>query len=412
MLRILEKNRFCLSATLIVLAWRLGLSREETFQLKWTDFSFEERQVSLPDRCVPLDEVAYSHLYYRWEERGGREEFVASSDRNGERVHPNYIPRCVRKALDEGGLADINMVDLRNDFIIRQLLDHPWPYVVKVSGLAATTLFLGYGQYVQSCRGNYEERMATTQVDDEQIWNVLRAEGDSPEGLALWMSWQMGLSLKDIVALVWEQVDFENDVILLAAEEVRMPSGLKTLLLQVRAKRQPDDDPHVLLSNQARRPIPHERLSIRLRTVMIRGGIENITVVDLMRRYRQENAGNDILSIIKETGKITRNEVMSQLQMSKGQAYSWLNRLVEQKKLVKVGQGYYLPGIVVPPEEQYEVIRNYLEEIGSAYRADFVRLLHLEKRLCGRTLARFVQEGKLAKEGQLYMLPPEKNAPQ
>ena len=103
---------------------------------------------------------------------------------------------------------------------------------------------------------------------------------------------------------------------------------------------------------------------------------------------------------------------MSQLQTSKGQAYSWLNRLVEQKKLVKIGQGYYLPGTVVPPEEQYKVIRNYLEEIGSAYRADFVRLLHLEKRLCGRTLARFVQEGKLAKEGQLYMLPPEKNAPQ
>ena len=51
-----------------------------------------------------------------------------------------------------------------------------------------------------------------------------------------------------------------------------------------------------------------------------------------MRRCRQENTGDNILSIIKETGKITRNEVMSQLQMSKTDLWKLNND--ETKKLV------------------------------------------------------------------------------
>ena len=43
LLRILEKNKFRLAETLIVLAWCLGLSRDEIYNLKWTDFSFEEK---------------------------------------------------------------------------------------------------------------------------------------------------------------------------------------------------------------------------------------------------------------------------------------------------------------------------------------------------------------------------------
>jgi integrase len=39
MLRILDNNQLLLAETLIVLAWRLGLSRDEIYNLKWSDFS-------------------------------------------------------------------------------------------------------------------------------------------------------------------------------------------------------------------------------------------------------------------------------------------------------------------------------------------------------------------------------------
>ena len=147
LLRILDANKFRLAETLIVLAWRLGLSREEIYNLKWTDFSFEERQVSLPDRCIPLDEEAYPRLYRRWEEQGQRGMYVASSDRYAERVHLHYIPRCVRLALNEGGLPDVNMIDLRQDFVIRLLQEHPRPYVARITGISASTLYASYKEY-------------------------------------------------------------------------------------------------------------------------------------------------------------------------------------------------------------------------------------------------------------------------
>lgn len=412
MLRILENNRGYLAETLIVLAWRLGLSREEIYTLKWADVSFEERQVSLPDRCIPLDEESYSRLYNRWDEKGRRGEYVAENDRgNGVRVHRNHIPRCVRAALDDGGLSDVTMVDLRQDFVLRQLQQYPWPYVVRVSGITAGTLRQKYPQYVQEriapSRGNHEEYNAVSQVEYAQLWSVIQAEGASLEGVALRLSWQMGFCPPDIVALTWEQVDFENDVIRLNGEEIPMPSDLEELLFQVRATRRPDDDPHVLLSVKARKPVAVDRLSVLLRTALIRGGMENMTLADLLQKQREEKDDSAILDVVEKTGSITTNKVMSLFQLTKNQAYNRLRRLTEQKKLIRVGTRYYLPGTVVPPEEHYKVICKYLEEAGVAYRQDITRLLRLEGRQCEWILAQFVQEGKLAKRGQQYMLPVE-----
>ena len=41
--------------------------------------------------------------------------------------------------------------------------------------------------------------------------------------------------------------------------------------------------------------------------------------------------------------------------------------MADERKLVRVGGKYYLPGTVVPPEEQRAVIREYLEIPSSDY---------------------------------------------
>lgn len=408
LLRIMEDNRDRLAETLVVLAWRLGLSREEIYHLKWTDISFEERQVNLPDRSIPMDEEAYTRLYRRWENQGQRGRYVASSDRHAERVHLNYIPRCVRLALNEGGLPDINLIDLRQDFVIRLLQKHPWPYVVRVSGITTSTLHQSYPQYVQSVRGKPEEREETPQVDRGKLWTVIQEAGTSVEGLALRMNWQMGMQLQEVAALTWDQMDFENHVICLNGEDLPMPADLEALLARVHSTRSSDDDPHVLLSVKARRPIAADRLSVLVRTALIQGGIEDMTLAELLQKKRAEDDDDAILQFAAMKGALTKNDVMSEFQLSKMQAFARLRRLTEQKKLIRIGTTYYIPGTVVPPEEHYGMICALLEETGGAYRQDIADLLQLEPRKCGWILAQLVREGKLSKVGQLYMLPQDK----
>lgn len=404
MFAVLEKNKYLLAETLIVLAWRMGLTREEIYNLKWEEFSFSERLLHLPDRAVPMDEEAFVRLNRRCEMRGRRSEYVAANDRNGKRVHINYIPACVRSALDEGGLQDITLVDLRQDFVIRQLQEHPWPYVARISGVTASTLFQRYADYLRPQQGNREG----TPQEGDRLPALLQTCGASPEGLALRMSRYMGLGLREMVSLTWEQVDLESGILLLADGPHPMPEELNALLKQVRADRRPEDDPHVLLSVQARRPILPDRLSVMVRTALIRGGMEQTTLADLLRSYREENMDSAIMQLAETDGEITRSSVMSRLGLTGNQASKRLRALAERKKLVRVGAKYYLPGTVVAPEEQYEAIRAYLRD-GGAYRDDLARLLRLEGRLCGRVLSRLVEEGKLVKTAQLYTLPETQN---
>lgn len=47
---------------------------------------------------------------------------------------------------------------------------------------------------------------------------------------------------------------------------------------------------------------------------------------------------------------------------------------------MRVGTKYYPAGQVVPPEEQYGVIREFLTQSGPAYRQDLAALLHIGDR--------------------------------
>ena len=101
---------------------------------------------------------------------------------------------------------------------------------------------------------------------------------------------------------------------------------------------------------------------------------------------------------------------MELLGVSKTAAYGRLRRLTEQKKLVRVGGKYYLPGTVVPPEEQAAAIRSYLERAGFAYRQDIVDLLHVGSKQCTLILKRLVEAGELVQQGQKYLLPAVRRA--
>ncbi len=61
------------------------------------------------------------------------------SDRRCRPMPPESISRLARTALNDAGLADLTLGDLRRDFIIRQLEQHDWPYAARVSGISVST---------------------------------------------------------------------------------------------------------------------------------------------------------------------------------------------------------------------------------------------------------------------------------
>lgn len=403
MVRLLADQAHTTAGIILRLAWRQGLTREEMQRLTWADIAPDEEEIRLPDRTVPLEEETASCLWAWYAHLGGATPYVVVSERRRQQMPPESISRLARQALDRAGITGVSLMDLRHDFIIRQLEEHDWPYVARISGIAVHTLYAVFSAYMPRSRPAPAEDAPET--DAFLLWKVLQAEGSSPVGLALWLSWKLGLQAREIVALTWSQVDLDRGLIRLPDRDLTMGVTLRRLLRTVRNRRLPGDDPHVLLTPNSRRPLDQPRLSKLVRTALIRGGIEQVGLGDLCRYERRESGNARLLALAADQGSLTRRDAMALLGISKASAYERLRQLTDQGRLVRVGRKYYPAGQVVPSDRQYDVIRTFLERCGSAYRQDLAALLHIGDRQCALILRHMVDEGRLIRVGQQYALP-------
>ena len=403
MVRLLADERHTAAGIILRLAWKQGLTREEMQRLTWADIAPDEGGIHLPDRTVPLEEETASCLLDRYAFLDGVTPYVVVSDRRRQQMPRESISRLARQALDRAGIASISLMDLRHDFIIRQLEAHDWPYVARISGIAVPTLYAVFSDYLPE--GRQKDSLPRREVDGFLMWKLLQAEGSSPVGLALWMGWKLGMQVREMTALTWDQVDLDRGLVRLPDRDLALGVTLRRLLRAAAGRRRPGEDPHVLLTPNSRRPLDQPRLSKMVRTALIRGGMEHISLGDLCREERRENEDARLLAYAAEKGTISRSEAMSLLGLSKVAAYERLRQLAERGKLVRVGGKYYPAGQVVPPEEQYDVIRTFLEQSGPAYRQDLAALLHVGDRQCALILKHMVEDRRLVQAGQRYALP-------
>ena len=404
MQEILYRNSGLAAEIALRLAWNLGLSRDEMHNLKWSDVSFAENIVYLPDREVPMDDETALSLENRRKSAYGQEsEYVMASDRDRSRMAPESISRVARVALDQGGLKGFTLLDLRYDCIIRMLENHDWPYVARVTGNSVTTLYANYSAYFAN-EGKKPAKEPQDGDTEAKLRKIVESEGTSPEGLALWMAWKLDIPIHESAALTWNQVDLAKGSIALPGRNVKMGSEFLAKLKVVKAERTPDSDPHVLLTPKAQKGFDAARLSRVLRDTLIRGGVD-LTLQDILNDEKIKDSDSPIVEIVAKYGSATRNEIMQELSITKGQFYSRAERLVERGELVRIGQRLYLPGTVVAPEEQYEVIRAHLETVSGAVRSDLAELLHVSVNQCGVILRALVKEGKLKHSGHVYSLP-------
>jgi len=406
--RLLEREQTGPEALVLRLAWLEGLTREEIAGLTWDQVSFLDGRLELPDRMVPLEGEVRALLWKlqeareEWEEP--RDPHVLLSARERRPMRLESISRLARQALDRGGLRGVRLLDLRYDWIIRCLDRMDWPEAARISGVEVATLQL---RFSASAPARKAPKAPAAPVDEFKLWKLLQAERNTAAGLAMWLSWQMGLQAQEITALTWKDVDFQEGVLRLPDREASMTSAVRRLLEEEYRRRAPSEDPHVLLTERSRRPMDLPRLSRLTRAALIRGGLERLTLRDLKRDDARDLEDERILQRALEEGFVSRGDVSELLGFSKTATYARLRRLTEHGRLVRVGAKYYLPGTVVPPERHRETIVSYLAQAGFAYRQDIADLLHIQPKQCTLVLRRLVEEGTLVQIGQKYFLPQQ-----
>lgn len=401
--RLLEQNMDNAAGAILRLAWLQGLLREEITTLTWDQVSFLDHKVLLPGREAPMEEEMEEYLrrmYARWSRVS---EYVVFSERFRRPMRPQAISRVARRELDSEGQTAVRLIDLRHDYVIRQLQRHDAPYVARITGMEVRTLQLHFAEHMEvDHRPTLRQSREAAPVDEFRLWKILQAEKDTAAGLALWLTWQMGLSGGEIVSLTWPQVDFDRNVLRLPERTAPLTGTVRQMLLERRQRG--GEDPHVLRSDSAGTPLDLPRLSRLTRTVLIRGGMDQLTLRDLHRAAGRSGTEARLLELIRQKGAISRGDAMEALGVTAAAAYGVLRRMADEQKLVRVGGKYYLPGTVVPPAEQPAAIREYLERVGFAYRQDIAGVLHIGGKQCGVILKHLVASGELVQVRQKYYL--------
>lgn len=403
MRRLLARNPDNAAGAILRLAWLQGLLREEITTLTWDQVSFLDHKILLPGRAAPMEEEMEEYLrqmYARWSRVS---EYVVFSKRFGKPMQPQAISRAARRELDSEGQTAVRLIDLRHDYIIRQLQTRTAAYVAQITGMEVRTLQLHFSEHMEADRRpTLRQPRQPAPVDEFRLWKILQAEKDTAAGLALWLAWQMGLSGGEIAALTWDQVDFAAGVLRLESREVHLSSTVRQLLLDRRERG--GENLHVLLSDSAGRPLDVPRLSRIVRTALIRGGMDQVTLRDLYRSASRSGAEAELLELVRQKGAVSRGDAMEALGVTSAAAYGLLRRMTGERRLVRVGGKYYLPGTVVPPEEQPAAIREYLGKVGFAYRQDIAGVLRVGSKQCGVILKHLVEAGELVQVRQKYYL--------
>ena len=289
--RILERHLHDAVGMIFRLAWLAGLLRNEIVSLRWDSVNFLNQEITLPDRSVPLCPELEQYLAQMSERMDWGSDYVLLSDRLHKPMQPQPVSHLVRRELDAEGQTEVRLIDLRHDFIIRQLLQHDWQYVSRISGVEAVTLDQHFSAFLPEGRVSTRiQAKRTPEVDELRLWRLLQEEDTSTAGTALQLTWQGGLSLEEIASLTWEQVDVQLRVLRAGVRrELPMSDALAQFLERLRAK-EGDASPAetVVRAPRSRMPMRPDRISRVVRAALIRAGLDNLTLRDLRQDYAPE----------------------------------------------------------------------------------------------------------------------------
>ena len=396
----------------LLLAWRAGLTRDEIHALAWDSVDLAAGLLRLPDREIPLEGRAAEALE-RWKSRSGDiSAYVAVSPKYRTHLAPSSVSALARSALDAVGQRQVRLIDLRYDYIRRQIAAGGWAHALRVAGAGlanyrnALAAALCPPETAPENEGGEREQAPPPADGEYRLWQLMQRGRGTAAGMALWMLRQMALRPEEIAALTWDDVDLDAGVLRTGGRETAMTQGVRRVLAEEKARRAAEDDPHVLLSPRSRAPMNVARLCALVREALIRGGLEGYTAAGVRQAALRERAENVLGAYVREHGFVTPRQASEALGTDRGAAWRSLRELTERGVLVCVGGRDYSAETTAPPERHPELLRAYLARAGAVSAGEAGELLGLPSRQAARVLKRLTAQGVLsAGERGVYTLP-------
>ena len=399
-----EKTSYEPGGIIVHLAWNVGLFTHEIQNLRWSDISMEEKTLQLPDRTIPLDEDMLPYIQKRHSLLGKASIYVVHGFRNRTESFTRVsINRHFHNATEkEPTLKGITLLDLRRDFLAKQLQKHDWQYVSRIAGINGLTLQSKAKTLSTEpiyLRPDTEKR--PEKLDAAQLREMLRNEGASIAGTVIRLVWEGGLQLIDVANLKWNQIDLAAQRIHLEQTSVEISDELTDHLYELRKTQDPDG---YVLHSRTGNPFPIERLSVLCRRAFVKAGMDHISLKHLSL-FNYDNEKEKILAYVRNRNGCPPSELMEAFQLKYGTLKKYTSSLMNKNELVMLNNRFYLPGTVVEKKDQFSVIKEYLEAQGIAPRKELAAVLQLTPTQTTFVLAQLVAEGKLAHNNRKYSLP-------
>lgn len=393
----------CSGAGVILrLAWHAGLMRDEIYALQWEQVDFERRLLHLSDRDVPMDEDLERCLR-QWQTLYGQYgPYVTVSEHKRTHMLPPSISRLARNTLDRAGLKDVRLADLHYNYILRQSALQGWQEALRTSGLSIAT-YRSHPQY-KNARSTAKAKSAGSSLPPhnekaewEQLQTALTENRLSPAGLAILLYCNTGLQYTEISALTWDQVDLQHDLLHLTNRDEPLSKELTNALCKVYKARKSDDDPHVLLSPKARRPIPRARLSNLIKELLVQSGLDADLPTRLRSVTERERREHELLTFASQHERVSLKGCMMLLNLTETAARELLGQLVAEGRLVLDHRVYRPVGVETTAMRREASIRSYLAAHGPCSAAELSTTLGMTPRMIQRVLNPMIIRGEAIK---------------
>lgn len=395
--RLLQAHVYDPVGKILRLALWAGLMRKELVALQWADIHHDYIEVA--QRQIPLSPQLADYLTHA---TGKQYPHVVTSSRNHAPLSAQSASHMVRLSLDTEGQTAVRLADLRSEYIITALQTAPWEAVCQASGMGYTALRENFAAYLPQKISLVTQPKEITTLDPQQIQTILDQHTDTAIVLAMSFAWHMGITLQEMHPLTWSAVDLDAGTLTLERGVLPLAPWVHTYINSM-----PVQDPavRILVGPKSGNPLLPERVSRLVRQLMLKNGINHVTLRDLVADYHQrQNGGTAIVSYLQGHEKATTAELAQALDLPSTAVYKHLKRLMQQKQVVQVGALYYLPSCVVPPEEHQGVITAHLTQFGRLYRKDVVDLLGVTPNQASILLQKWVRQGWLAQDKQSYTI--------
>lgn len=389
------------------LAWRAGLMREEIVSLTWDKVDFEHALLHLSDRSVPMDEDL-TRCLRQWQTRcGSLGPYVAVSLHKRTHMRPESISCLARNTLNRAGLRKVRLADLHYNYILRRSAQEGWQDALRTSGLTLGIYRRSdkYKTAREAARAKKKSSPPSPPLDEqttrERLDAVLEANRLAPAAVALRLSRETGAQYDELVALTLNELDLSVGALHIGSRSLPLCRETVELLREFCAQRQPDDDPHLFLSPNSRKPYPTHRLSILMRELLVQGGLDDL--LPRMLRADAEAAARErqkeqLRERIAHSGRLTAAECAEELDITPNTAMGLLEELCADGTLMR-DRGIYFPaGTGTIAQQREKAVRDYLAQHGPCGAQEMSEALGMSVRMIQRLIMPLCERGEIARE--------------